>query len=59
MLGILRSRLGEGDDSIETGIELNLNLAQGVLTQLIEVDKRTLGGDKITSNNHHKGDNNK
>ena len=59
MLGILCCRLGEGYHSIETGIELNLDLAQSILAQFIEINQRTLGGDEVTSDNHHEGDNNK
>ena len=58
MLGILRRRLGQGYHGIETGVELNLNLAQGVLTQFVEIDQRALGGDEITNDdNRHDGNN--
>ena len=52
------SRLGQGDDGVKTRVKLNLDLAQGVLTQFIQVDQRALRRDEITSDNHHKGDKN-
>ena len=58
MLGILRRRLGEGNHRIETGVQLNLNLAQGVLTQLIEIDQRTLGHDEITNDDNRQNNDN-
>ena len=58
MLGILRRRLGEGNHRIETGVQLNLNLAQGVLTQLIEIDQRALGHDEITNDDNRQNNDN-
>jgi hypothetical protein len=43
---------------IETGIELNLYLAQGVLTQFIKVYQRTLGGDEVTNDDNRQDNNN-
>jgi hypothetical protein len=52
-LGLVCSILGSGlsqcHDSIETRVELNLNLAQGVLAHFIETDQRALGADEVTN----------
>jgi hypothetical protein len=58
MLGILCCRLCQCNDRIETGIELNLYLAQGILTQFIEVDQRALGRDEITNDDNRQDNNN-
>ena len=43
VLGILGSTLGQGQQCIPTGIQLDLDLTQGVLTHLIKVHQRPLG----------------
>ena len=49
--------LSQCHDSIETGVELNLNLAQGVLTHFIKADQRTLGADEVTNGDNRQYDN--
>ena len=57
VLGIFGCRLSQRNDSIETGVELNLNLTQGVLTHFIETDQRALGADEVTNGNNCHEDN--
>ena len=43
MLSILRSCLGKGNYSVEAGVELDLNLTQGVLIEFISIYQAALG----------------
>ena len=53
---VLLGHLNEVGDSVPPGLELDVDLSEGVLHLLLRADKSPLGPDDVKAENHDQGD---
>ena len=53
--GILLGHLNEVGKGVPPGLELDIDLSEGVLHLLLEADERALGPDDVEDDDYHKG----